>query len=97
MREEILGPCSATDQLIRRLKKQNKDKEWSLKDKIHNHLKFKDYDTQYYNRRDIDTLREKLIEDIKERMASECSVCGQSVLIDDEIEYIINKRFGYEK
>jgi hypothetical protein len=45
--------------------------------------------------RDIEILRQKLIEDFINRLGEECCVCGQSVLLNDEIESIINKRFRY--
>jgi len=53
-------------------------------------------DVDYY-KNDIETLREKLIEDLHHRFYHECGVCGQIVITDDEIREIINKRFGVEK
>ena len=100
MTEQILGPGSPTDQLIRRLKKQNKDKEWSLKEKenfipdsgAHSREYF-NKNCYYYNKKDIDTLREKLIEDIE----GICGVIFTKKVYDvnvPTIKKIINRRFG---
>jgi len=124
MTEQILGPGSETDQLIRRLKKQNKDKEWSLKThcKLHSLKPLQDilvecginmalFDTSNeqevervmktqvgYTKEDIDTLREKLIEDIRGIQKEDSDFVGYD---DGTIEYdivikLINKRFGVE-
>jgi len=120
MTEQILGPGSETDQLIRRLKKQNKnmkgkwigedidrveqeikseDKEWSLKKKENfipdagaHSVDFFDENCYYYNKKDIDALREKLIEDIK--TYRDFSGPNYTNMID-MIE-IVNRRFGYD-
>jgi len=115
MTERILGPGSPTDQLIRRLKKQNKDKEWSLKEKenfipdagAHSREHF-DENCYYYNKKDIDTLREKLIEDMKniripikglddKDVPMQEFICHLYELYDKEVIKIINKRFGVEE
>ena len=74
------------------------DKEWSLKDKIHNHLKFYDYDTQYYNRKDIETLRQKLIEDVGIWIKEHENDCVKyTSFAHYNLQKIINKRFGVKE
>jgi len=112
MTEQILGPGSVTDQLIRRLKKQNKDKEWSLKDKKYHHGHDGDVDeikdfyanqlngNLYYSKEDIETLRQKLIEDIDNIiinitcMFPEDEVWKIEKEARDNARKIINRRFG---
>jgi len=61
---------------------------WSLKHKIH--IGFSEGDCQVYRKEDIDTLREKLIEDIDTLYDDNWSI-PRGRVID-----IINKRFGIE-
>ena len=67
--------------------------DWSLKDNL-----YEDPDGLLtYHKRIIETLREKLIDDLIERLSNECGTCGQSVISIKEIKTIINKRFGVEE
>ena len=96
MSKEVMGPGSPTEQFIREMKKIEKtsEEEWSLKKKRYRMNDTSDW--WYYEPEDIETLREKLIEDIDKWM--EQHYIG---FIDKdeeiyEIKEIINKRFGVE-
>ena len=69
--------------------------DWSLKGKILI-SEVDTWDDEVHLKEDIDTLRKKLIDDITERLSTECGTCGQSVISNKEISQIINKRFGVD-
>ena len=81
------------------------DKEWSLKKKenfipdagAHNREYF-DKNCYYYNKKDIETLREKLIEDIRDIQKEDSDFVGydDGTIECDIVIKIINRRFGYE-
>ena len=118
MTEKRLGPGSPTEQFIRKMRKRQRkseDKEWSLKDMEEVldergliHLEEdEDYDYFcYYTKKNIDTLREKLIEDMKniripikglddKDVPMQEFICHLYELYDKEVIKIINKRFGH--
>ena len=68
--------------------------DWSLKDKEYNFDEF----TEGYTQDDIDTLREKLIDDFKEIAQGESpdNVVWVETLLCDIID-MINKRFGIDE
>ena len=82
------------------------DKEWSLKDKKlfipdsrpHDREYF-DRNCYYYNKKDINTLREKLIEDIENEFRHMDIKLPAIKYTDggDRLKSIINKRFGCDE
>ena len=110
MSEDILGPGSPTEQFIRKMKrrqKESEDKEWSLKGKgicllYGETLSMYDQKGDYlYSEKIIETLRQKLIEDIikkEKEIRKQFPESNKSSgnLHPSDIEDIINRRFGYE-
>ena len=91
------------------------DKEWSLKKKENfipdagaHSVDFFDENCYYYNKKDIDALREKLIEDI-EKLILPINIGRMLEFDDNDLPYInsdwlekylkmiINRRFGIEE
>lgn len=71
---------------------------WSLKDKTSHVISYEDgVDDWFYKKEDIETLRQKLMEDFKEQVCSyQCEEHPYSHSLE-LIELIINRRFGMEE
>jgi len=72
----------------------SEDKEWSLKGKLY-YPTYRHEGELHYKEEDIDTLREKLLEDVDLYFNEWLS--EQKIIMGKNIKDIINKRFGVDE